>query len=149
MSFNFTKPTLLFAIPGLFIPGFTASGLVGLQILLGKAGIECSVAWTIIWTTTMIGGLLLPFLFYRHITRLPEDKLPSLETQLGYFNLAEYVFIQASLLPLFTSVQTVCYESDGQNGLELFLTAWMALPVLVLLSFGFNHAMKRNEKLKK
>ena len=149
MSFNFTKPTLLFAVPGLFIPGFTAFGLVGLQILLGKAGIECSVAWTIIWTTTMIGGLVLPFLFYRHITRFPEHKLPSLETQLGFFNLTEYVFIQSSLMPLFTSIQTVCYESDGQNGLELILSAWMALPVLVLLSFGFNHAIKRNEKLKK
>jgi len=149
MSFNFTKPTLLFAVLGLFIPGFTAFGLVGLQILLGKAGFECSVAWTIIWTTTTIGGLVLPFLFYRHITRLPKDKLPSLETQLGFFNLTEYVFIQSSLMPLFTSIQTVCYESDGQNGLELFLTAWMALPVLVLLSFGFKHAIKRNEKLKK
>ena len=68
MKFNFIKPTLIFTIVGFFIPGFTAIGLLGLQMLLSKIGLECSTAWTIIWTTTTIGGLLLPFLFYRHIT---------------------------------------------------------------------------------
>ncbi len=142
MKFNFTKPTLIFAIVGLFIPGFTAIGLLGLQMLLSNFGIECSTAWTIIWTTTIIAGLILPCLFYRHITNLTVDKLQSLKTRLTFFNLFEYFFIQSSLTPLFTSGQTLCYVTDGQNGLELVFTAWLALPILVTFSFIFNQTIK-------
>jgi hypothetical protein len=113
MKFNFTKPTLIFAIVGLFIPGFTAIGLLGLQMLLSNLGIECSTAWTIIWTTTIIGGLILPYFFYRYISILTVDKLQSLKTQLTFFNLLEYIFIQSSLTPLFTNGRTLCYVSDG------------------------------------
>jgi len=142
MKFNFTKPTLIFAIVGLFIPGFTAIGLFGLQMLLSNFGIECSTAWTIIWTTTTIAGLILPYLFYRHITVLPVDKLQSLKTRLTFFNLFECFFIQSSLTPLFTSGRTLCYVTDGQNGLELVFTAWLALPILVIFSFIFNQTIK-------
>lgn len=142
MKFNFTKPTLIFAIVGLFIPGFTAIGLLGLQMLLSKFGIECSTAWTTIWTTTIISGLILPYLFYRYITILTVDKLQSLKTRLTIFNLFEYIFIQSSLTPLFTSGGTLCYVSDGQDGLELVFTAWLALPILIAFSYIFNQTNK-------
>ena len=143
MKFNFIKPTLIFAIVGLFIPGFTAIGLLGLQMLLSKIGIECSSAWTIIWMTTIIAGLILPLLFYRHINRLTIDRLQSLKTRLIFFNLLEYILIQSSLTPLFTNGQTLCYGSGGQNGLELVFTAWLALPILTIISFIFNQTFKQ------
>ena len=142
MKFNFIKTTLIFAIFGLFIPGFTAIGLLGLQMLLGKIGIECSTAWTVIWTTTIIAGLFLPYLFYKHITKLTVDKLQSLKSRLTIFNLIEYTFIQSSLTPLFTTGQTLCYGNGGQNGLELVFTAWLSLPILLMLSFIFNQTFK-------
>jgi hypothetical protein len=145
MKFNFIKPTLIFTIVGFFIPGFTAIGLLGLQMLLSKIGIECSTAWTIIWATTTIGGLLLPFLFYRHITTLTADKMQSLKTRLTFFNLFEYIFIQSSLTPLFTSGRTLCYVTDGQNGLELVFTAWLALLILIAFSFAFNQIFKQTK----
>ena len=145
MKFNFIKPTLIFAIVGLFIPGFTAIGLLGLQMLLSNIGIECSTAWTIIWTTTTIAGLVLPLLFYRHIASLTIDKIQSLKTRLTFFNLLEYIFIQSSLTPLFTSGQTLCYVSDGQNGLELVFTAWLALPILVAFSFIFRKTFNQTK----
>lgn len=109
-------------------------------MLLSNFGIECSN--TIIWTITIIAGLVLPFLFYRHIIRLTIDKLQSLKTQLTFFNIFEYVFIQSSLTPLFTSGRTLCYMTDGQNGLELAFTAWLALSILVTFSFIFNQNIK-------
>jgi hypothetical protein len=143
MKFNFVKPTLIFAIVGLFIPGFTAIGLLGLHMLLSNIGIECPTAWTIIWTTTIITGLISPFLFYQHISRLTADKLQSLNTRLTFFNLSEYIFIQSSLTPLFTSGQTLCYGKGGQNGLELAFTAWLALPIIITISFVFRQAFKQ------
>ena len=122
MKFDFIKPTLIFAIVGLFIPGFTAVGLLGLQMLLRKIGIECSTAWTVMWTTTTIAGLFSLYLFYRHLVTLTADKMQSLKTRLTFFNLFEYIFIQSSLTPLFTSGRTLCYVADGQNGLEFELT---------------------------
>jgi len=142
MKFDFIKPTLIFVIVGLFIPGFTAIGLLALQMLLSNFGIECSTAWTIIWTTTILAGLILPFLFYRYITFLAFEKLQSLKTRLTLFNLFEYVFIQSSLTPLFTNGRTLCYVSDGQNGLELVFTAWLALPIIIIFSFIFKQTFK-------
>ena len=145
MKFNFIKPTLIFAIVGLFIPGFTAIGLLGLQMLISNIGIECSTAWSVIWATSIIAGLLLPFLFYRHIATLTVAKMLSLRMRLTFFNLVEYVFIQSSLTPLFTSGRTLCYATDGQNGLELVFTAWLALPILIAFSFVFNQKFKQSK----
>lgn len=143
MKFSFIKPTLIFTIVGLFIPGFTAIGLLGLQMLLSKIGIECSTSWIAIWTTTTIAGLLLPYLFYKNIATLTADKIQLLKTRLTFFNLFEYIFIQSSLTPLFTSGRTLCYVTDGQNGLELVFTAWLALPILIAFSFAFNQTIKQ------
>jgi hypothetical protein len=145
MKFNFIKPTLIFSIVGIFIPGFTAIVLLGLQMLLSNIGIECSTAWTFIWTTTIIAGLILPFLFYRHIVSLTVDKQQSLKIRLTIFNLLEYIFIQSSLTLLFTNGQTLCYGSGGQNGFELVFTAWLALPILVIISFIFNQTYNQTK----
>ncbi len=136
---------MIFAIVGLFIPSFTAIVLLGLQMFLSNFGIECSTAWTIIWTLTTLAALILPILFYRHITALTSNKLQSLKTRLTLFNLFEYIFIQSSLTPLFTNGQILCYGSGGQNGLELVFTAWLALPILIILSFMFNQTFKTTE----
>jgi hypothetical protein len=59
------------------------------------------------------------------------------------FNIIEYVFIQATLATFFTSGQTLCYVTDGQNGLEFAFTGWMALPFLIVLSLVFDNLRGR------
>ncbi|MBL1143295.1 MAG: hypothetical protein HND54_00005 [Bacteroidetes bacterium] len=141
------KPTLIFSAVGLFIPGFTAIGILSFQMLLSYFGLECHNAWSVLWSITIIGGLILPILFYRHLKTFTENKRENLKTRLTFFNLIEYIFIQASLALFFTSGQTLCYVSDGQNGLELAFTAWIALPILIGLSALFNWTLKsQNEK---
>lgn len=142
VKFNIIKSTLIFSIVGIFIPGFTAIGLLGFQMLLSGVGIECSNAWIIIWTLTSLLGVIFPVLFYRHISNLTEEKSQSLKIKLILFNLSEYIFIQSSLTPLFTNGKTLCYVTDGQNGIELVFTAWLALPVLILISVFFNQKNK-------
>ncbi len=144
VKFNFIKPTLIFSIVGIFIPGFTAILLVVIQMLLSNIGIECSSAWTFIWTTTSIAGLILPILLYIHITNLNKEKIKSLLIKINIFNLLEYIFIQSSLTPLLTDGKTLCYVTDGQNGIELVFTAWVAIPVLIIISIIFNQKQKIN-----
>ncbi len=136
------KPTLIFSAVGIFIPAFTAILLLGFQMLLSSIGLECHNAWKVLWTITILGGLTLPIFFYRHIKKLTEKKLENLKTRLSVFNLIEYTFIQASLALFFTSGQTLCYVSDGQNGLELVFTAWLALPILIVFSLLFEQRLK-------
>lgn len=38
----------------------------------------------------------------------------------------------------FTTGQTLCYVSDGQNGIVFVFTAWLSLPILVVLSIVFD-----------
>lgn len=146
MKLNLIQPTVIFSIVGFFFPSLTMIGLLGVQTLLSNLGIECSAAWKIIWKVTTVAGLILPFLFYRFLTRVTSDKLRLVKTWLFFFNLFEYIFIQSSLTPLFTSGQTLCYVSDGQNGLELVFTAWLALPVLIAFSYIFNRVLKMREE---
>ncbi len=146
MKFNFIKETLVFSVVGFFIPGFTAIGILGIQILLSKFGIECSIAWIVIWSLSIVAGIIMPILFCRYIYNLRFIKGLPLSSRLILFNLFEYIFIQASLTPLFTSGYVLCYVSDGQNGLELVFTGWLALPILIIFSFIFDQAFKRNKK---
>ena len=136
--FNFILNTLVFCAIGFVIPGFTAIILLGIQIIFTKIGIECSSAWKIIWILNWIGMVVLPYLFLQYIKIIPEEKLPLLKSRLIFFNLLEYIFIQASLASFFTSGQTLCYVSDGQNGIELVFTAWLALPILFSFSLYFS-----------
>jgi len=139
---NLVKPTLIFAVVGIFIPGFSAIAILGFQKLLSSFGHECHDAWKVLWTITIIGAIALPILFYRHVRNLTESKLEILVFTLSIFNIIEYTFIQASLARLFTNAETLCYVTDGQNGIELAFTAWFAIPVLVVLSILFGQVMK-------
>ncbi len=136
--------TLIFCLVGIFLPGFSAACLLGIQILLSKLGVECSLAWIIIFILTLIVALILPILFYRHLTVLTIPKLQNIKTRLTFFNAMEYTCIQACFAPIFTNGKTLCYVTDGQNGIELIFTAWLALPFLLIFSFFFNMKLKRN-----
>ena len=145
IKFNFLKSTLIFALVGLFIPGFTAIGLLGLQMLLSSFGVDCETAWTVIGSFTIFGAIILPIVFIGHIRIINRDKRKSLKTKLILFNLFEYIFIQAGLATLFTNGHTLCYVGDGQNGLEFAFTAWLSVPILILLSYMFGK-LSRYEK---
>jgi hypothetical protein len=149
IEFNFIKPTIIFSIIGIFIPGFTAIGLLGIQMLLSSGGIECTIAWKIIWTLTTIIGIALPIIFIKYIRNITVEKIENLKSKLLIFNLIEYVAIQSSVGSLMSNSNTLCYGSGGQNGLELLLTAWLALPILVILSIIFNRIINQAETLSK
>ena len=146
-NFDFLKPTIIFSLIGLFIPGFTAIALFGTQKLLSSGGIECSISWKIIWSITTIIGIGLPIIFIKYIRNITVEKLETLKTKLIIFNLVEYICIQSSTGSLFSNSNTLCYESDGQNGLELVFTAWLALPILVFLSIVFNRIFNQTENI--
>ncbi|TDE44512.1 hypothetical protein E0I26_09115 [Flavobacterium rhamnosiphilum] len=138
INFDFLKPTIIFSVIGIFVPGFTAIGLIGTQMLLSSGGIECSISWKVIWTLTTIIGIALPITFIKYIRNITIEKLETLKTKLIIFNLVEYVCIQSSIGSLFSNSKILCYGSGGQNGIELVFTAWLALPILVVLSIIFN-----------
>lgn len=144
MKFNFVKSTLIFCAIGFVIPGFSAILLLGTQMLFTKIGFECSYAWRLIWLITWVGMIGLPILFANYLKKLDKD-YQTLKNKLILFNLLEYIFIQASLASLFTSGNTLCYGSDGQNGLELVFTAWLALPILIIFSFIFKGILDQKE----
>jgi hypothetical protein len=142
-KYNFISPTLKFCIAGLFIPGFTAIAIFGLQMGIEGLGIECSASWTILWTVTTIGMVTAPFIFIRLMNKRLLEGYNLTTDSLIIFNIIEYVFIQATLVTFFTSGQTLCYVTDGQNGLEFAFTGWMALPLLILLSLVFDNLRER------
>jgi hypothetical protein len=148
-QFDFLKPTIIFSIVGVFIPGFTAIGLLGLQMILSSGGLECTVAWKTIWTISTITGIALPIIFVKYIKRLSLDEIYNLKIKLMLFNIIEYVCIQSSIGALMSKSNTLCYVSDGQNGLELIFTAWLALPILLILSLFFNRVMIQSESASK
>jgi hypothetical protein len=136
-KFNFIKPTIIFSIIGIFIPGFTAIGILGIQMLLTSFGIGCSIAWKGIWIFSILSSLILPFLFYVHIQKMNQKKLRNLKTYLNIFNLFEYILIQASLSIFFTTGEILCYGGGGQNGIGLAFSAWFAIPILICFSYIF------------
>jgi hypothetical protein len=145
IDFNFIMPTFIFCIVGVFIPAFSAIFLFGIQMLLTQLGIECSNAWTIIWTFTWAGMIILPLIFIIFLAKENHQQERSLIVKLILFNVLEYVFIQASLGSLMSSGKMVCYGKDGQNGLELILTAWISLPILFIFGLIFNYLWKRKD----
>ena len=138
MKYNFVKSTLFFCAVGFIIPGFTTILLLGTQKLFTKIGIECSNAWRLIWSITWVGMIALPILFANYLKNLDNDD-QTLKNKFILFNSLEYIFIQASLAFFFTSGNTLCYVSDGQNGLELVFTAWLGLPILLIFSFVYKN----------
>jgi hypothetical protein len=142
---NFLRPTNIFAIVGIFIPGFTACGILGLQMLLVLFGIECASAWKILWFFTTVASLLVPAIFFRYIIKTNDD-IKRIKKWLTVFNIFEYTFIQATLGMLFSDGKRLCYVTDGQNGIQFIFTAWVAIPVLICLSYLFQAVLKKRNK---
>lgn len=142
-KYTFIIPTLKFCIVGFFIPGLTLIVVAGIQMAIEFLGIECSDTWSIIWICTSIGAVIAPFVFVRILNRtLSEGYNPGLHT-LVYFNIIEMTFIQVAMGMFFTNGNTLCYVSDGQNGIQLVFTGWLALPFLVGLSWLFDRMRER------
>ena len=139
---NFIRPTLKFCIAGLFIPGFTAIAIIGLQMGIGLLSGDCKTSWTILWILTTTGMVTAPFIFIRLMNKRLLKGDFQLTGKLLVFNIIEYIFIQATFAKFFTSEQILCSTTDGQNGLEFAFTGWMAIPLLVVLSLRFDHLRK-------
>ena len=138
-----------FCIAGFFIPGFTAIAILGLQMGVGLLGIECSKSWTIVWILTTVGAVVAPFIFVRIMNKRLLEGYNLTANPLIIFNLVEYAFIQSTLASFFTNGQTLCYVTDGQNGLEFAFTGWMSMPFLVVLSLVFDNIReRRTEEIK-
>jgi len=141
IKIGFVKTTGWFSLAGLFIPGFTTFGTFGLQSFITMLGIECSDSWNLLFRITSAGCILAPWLFFRFIQKTELDN-ETLNKWLLLFNVIEYTFLQASITSFFTNGKTLCYVTDGQNGLEIIFAGLLAIPVLLLLSFMFQQVQK-------
>lgn len=141
--FKYVKSTLKFSIAGFLLPAFGAILFLGLQIGLSSLGIECSTAIKTLWTIASIGLVITPIVFISLLMRKLNagDNLTS--NKLIIFNILEYFFLQCGLASLFTTSNTLCYVTDGQNGLEFVFTGWIAIPVLILFSLAFDFITKK------
>jgi hypothetical protein len=138
MKLKFIEPTIIFSIAGFFIPGFTVMLIIGFQMLLMLIGLECTTAWKFTWFSTILTCIICPFLFYSRIVKTVSlENYEKVKKQLLLFNILEYVMLQSSLSAFYSNPKTLCYVSDGQNGLELIFTGWLALPILIAISFVF------------
>ena len=137
-SFSFTTYTKKFCIVGLFIPGFTVFPIVGLQMGIERSGVECSASWPLLWTITSIGMVVAPIAFIQQMLSKLRRSERMTTFNLMTFNIAEYILIQSSLAFFFTTGRTLCHVADGQNGIEFVFTAWMSLPILIVLSLLFD-----------
>jgi len=142
-KFSYTNSTLKFSIAGFFIPGFTAIILLGFQMGLTLLGLECSVAWKVIWTITTIGAIGAPILFVRIMDRTMMAGFHLTSKETIFFNLIEYTFIQCTLAFPISTGQRLCHGRDGQNGLELVFTAWAAIPILILIALTFDYLKRK------
>lgn len=138
---GFVKTTGWFSLAGLFIPGFTAIGILGLKSFIALFEVECSDSWNILFKITSAGCIIAPWFFFRFIQRTSLGN-EALNKWLLLFNFTEYAFLQASIASFFTNGQTLCYVTDGQSGLEVDFTGWFAIPVLLLLSLIFQQVQK-------
>lgn len=141
--YKLTKQTLKFCIAGFFIPGLTVIVVFGIQVGLGLLSVECTASWAITWTITTVGMIVAPIYFVRKLKKTLNEGYEISINSLINFNLIEYVFIQSTLAALFSNPRTLCYLSDGQNGLEFVFTGWMAMPLLVMLSLVFDNVRHR------
>jgi hypothetical protein len=142
-KYSFTSQTLKFCIAGFFIPGLTAIAIIGLQMGIALSGIECSVTWTLLWILTAIGMVIAPLLFIRRMNGRIAARQTLTTREFTVFNVIQYTLVQATLASFFTSGYTLCYVSDGQNGMEFVLTGWMALPLLIVMSLFLDSLWKR------
>ena len=73
--FSFVGHTGYFLIAGIFIPGFTAIILVGCQLFLTKLGVECPLAYKIVFAISAIGALITPYFFIRYFEKVDFTKV--------------------------------------------------------------------------
>jgi hypothetical protein len=142
-KFRFLNHTLKFSIAGLFIPGFTAILIFGSQMGITFLGIECSDTWMILWTLTSIGAVVAPIIFVRFLYHKLSQDFNLTFIHITVFNIIEYVLLQCALASFFTNGRILCYETDGQNGLEFVFTGWLTIPFLIILSLIFDFLRKR------
>src|SRR5687768_8352428 len=140
--YYFIKPTLKLSLAGIFIAGFTAILFFFVQTGLTYLGVECSMAWIILWIITTIGAVASPIIFIRKLKKSMEQGYDLTPRDIIIFNLIEYSFIQCSLAALVSSSKTLCYTTNGQNGLQFVFTAWIAIPILITLSLLFDQIRK-------
>ncbi|HTH57910.1 MAG TPA: hypothetical protein VL728_17805 [Cyclobacteriaceae bacterium] len=138
--------TLKFSIASFFLAVLPVFVALGFQLILTGLGADCNKAWTIIWTISWTGMIITPILFARRIRRrgLAGFHLPS--QAVTFFNIIQYSFIQWSLASILTSGKTLCYVTDGQNGIEFIFTGWMAIPVLLALSLFFDFVKRKTQE---
>lgn len=84
---SYLHSTLKFCIAGFLIPGFTAVVIVGFQLGMGLLGIECTIAWKIIWTLTSIGSVTVPLLFVSKMNERLESGYHLTTDKLMIFNI--------------------------------------------------------------
>lgn len=142
-KYNYLRPTLRFCIAGLFIPGFTLMPLLGVQMGVERLGLECARSWIVLWTLTAVGTVVAPVFFIRQINTSLEEGYNFTTYKLLVFNIVEYTLIQCTFATFFTSGATLCYVTDGQNGLAFVFTGWMAIPLLAMLSFVFDRIREK------
>ncbi|MES2062699.1 MAG: hypothetical protein V4456_12310 [Bacteroidota bacterium] len=143
---DFLKPTNIFCIVGIFIPGFTMIGILGLQMLISFFGVECSNSWRLMWVFTTIGSMGLPAYFFWYV-KTTSSSIKVIKQALTFFNIFEYTFLQATIGMFFSDGKTLCYVIDGQNGLQFVFTGWFAIPILIGLSLFFREALKKNNNI--
>lgn len=130
---KFLKPTNIFLAVSIFIPGFSAIIILGLQMLISLFGIECGKSWDVLWVITTFGSLLSPIILLRYIS-ITNTLIAVIKRYLMLFNVIEYIFLQCTLGMLFSDGKTLCYVTDGQNGIQFVFTAWLAIPLLLILN---------------
>lgn len=139
IDFNFVKPTLYFCIAGLFAPGFTLFFMILLQSGLERNGVDCNSFWHTSFLFSALFAVLLPVLFSVHIKYLSTRNL--LLFKIILFNAVEYFLLQIGFGYFTSNVKMLCDGNDGQNGLELILNGWLAIPILIALSYLFNYLL--------
>ncbi|NMH23839.1 hypothetical protein Q361_1467 [Flavobacterium croceum DSM 17960] len=137
MKSNFLKPTLIFCLIAIFIPGLTGNLFFSLQNLTEKISLNCVNYWNLVWILTSFLAFTLPIIFIKNLMKTKNLTL----TKLTLFNFIEYLCLQACLARIYIDAETLCYGT-GEDGVEIYFTGWLALPIILCLSFLFKHLSK-------
>jgi hypothetical protein len=129
-----TKSTRIFIIVGIFLPAGGAIVILSLQTLISFIGVECSKAFLIIKYFSLAGGIIMPIIFFNYFTTA---RIRYLALTITFFNVLQYIFIQAFFGLIWENPRALCYGSDGQLGMFFVPAAWAALPVLYVCGLIF------------
>ena len=140
---RFTKPTLYFSLVGFIAAAIPALFFIGVESCLEKLGYSCISAIPIICNCAAFICLLLPISFFVYLLRSHSSFSDSqIKGRILIFDSILFLCIPTALEPYVSTANTLCNVADGQNGLELVFSAWLALPVLLLFSFIFEQIFK-------